>query len=414
MKFFYLVLTLLISLPVQAQLNQYNKLHTVDLDEEIPPLQPLQREYDKATSRYRWNYDFRWNMPSLFNSEFKKQITDFGIIEKRIANADEEWLLRELKKLPKQMYQYIGPLLHTKRGLSGKILDLPGIKETKHKFPTQVASPFRNMPNLEFASPAMYLYLNPLIWGEDMASLEIPQEVENPKKKRPRMRINPNFLHKIKSRIKATDYASTPSTKPVELDLRHFNPTVSTPLSKADVRAFIRTFGALDKFRRHNNNEIRLIMIDSLINYWDTKNGIPENILLFRQIVNPCQHYVRKIRWLNLQNEFQTAIGTQGFGIKDWAYTCDKIIKAHRVHNAPSGMIWGARQQKRNALYPAMEPFLISAEEKQQMHFLLDSYARMYSTRLRDIEAIKPYNNTLRHKFLNFGKHIGGIPLVFP
>ncbi len=414
MRIFYLILALFISMPAEALYQEYNDMYKVDLDEEIPSLMYLNREYKKLVDGYRWNYSFRWNMSSLFNSEFKQHISTFGNIEKRIGNADEDSLLRDLQKLPKQFYQYIGPLLHTTRGLSGKILDLPGIKETKNKLPTQIASRFRNMPNLEYASPVFYLYLNPLLWGEDMESLEIPKEDPKPKKHRPRIRINPEFIHQIKARVRAADYGRGRSAKMPELDLRHFNPDINTPLSKADVRAFIRTLDGIEQFRRNNQNELELIMIEELINYWDTKNGVPSNILLFRQMVNPCQHYVRKIRWSNLQTEFQNTIGKQGFGLKDWAYTCDKVIKAHRVHNAPSGIIWAVRQQKKDAIYPDMEPYLISSDEKFQIHFLLDSFARMYSTNMNDINAVKPYNTALKYKFLEMGRQLSGTPIVKP
>ena len=92
MKIFYLIFALLISLPAQAQLQEYNHLFEVDLDETIPSLYDLEREYKKETSRYRWNYSFRWKMPSLFNSEFRKNIKDFESIEKRIPNSDEDEL----------------------------------------------------------------------------------------------------------------------------------------------------------------------------------------------------------------------------------------------------------------------------------------------------------------------------------
>ena len=413
MKIFYFILALLICAPTYAQYKEYNHLYEYNLDEEIPPLYRLEREYKKSYSNYRWNYDFRWNMSSFFNSEFKQNITLFGTSEKRLANADEDAILRQLKKIPKPFYQYIGPLIHTMRGLSGKVLDLPGIKETKHQFPTHIASRFKDVPYIELTSPHLYMYLNPVLWGEDMASIETPQIAKQPRKKRPRVRINPEFMQRIKAKVRAIDYADKGRRKTVaELDLRHFNPDRNTPLSKADVRAFARTLDGLDNFRKEGEHEKTLIMVESLMNYWDVKNGIPEESLLFRQIVNPCQNFVRKIQWSGLQGEFQTVIGQQGFGLKDWAYTCDKVVKAWRVHNAPSGMIWAARQQKKGAVYPLFEPFLVTEQEKTQMHYILDSLARMYTTKAEDIDAIKPYNTNLKYQFIKMGRHLAGTPII--
>lgn len=414
MKIFYLILALLIVTPAQAQLKEYDHFFEVDLDEDIPPLYELEKEYTKETSQYRWNYSFRWNMSSFFNSEFKKHITDFGSIEKRIANIDEDNLLNDLKRIPKPFYQYLGPLLHTVRGLSGKILDLPGIKETKNKFPTDIASRFRNMPNIEYASPAMYVFLNPMLWGENMASIEFPQEYKQPEKKKKRPRINPKALQYARSKVNILNYSGLQKSNPSKLSFRHFFPDKDTPLSKSDVRAFIQTLDGLDKFRKHNHNELTLIMIDRLIEYWDIKNGIPQDFLLFRQSINPCQHFVRKIRWSGLQSEFQDAIGGHGFGIKDWAYTCDKIVKAHRVHNAPYAMVWASRYQRDKSFYPVMEKFMITSQEKKQIHFFLDTVGRLYLTTQENIDAIRPYNFNLRMKFLDIGRQMGGTPLLYP
>lgn len=414
MRLFSLILALLISLPAQAKLQEFDNIYKVDLNEQIPSLSRLEKEYEKFHSNYRWNYDFTWNMSSLFNSEFKKHITDFGTIEKRIGNVDEDLLLKDLQQLPKPMYQYVGPLLHTVRGLSGKILDIPGIKETKHQFPKQIASRFRDIPDIEYASPVMYLFLSPLFWGEDMASLEIPKEAPQPKKNQPRVRINPKYLSKIRAKVLAAHSKSGRAARAAEPDIRHFNPDENTPLSKADVRAFANTLDGLQEFRQTGRNEIDLIMLDALVNYWDVQNGIPQDALLFRHAVNPCQTFVRKIRWNNMQSAFQEVVGKQGFGINDWAYTCDKVIKAHRVHNAPAAFIWAMQRQRRGEFYPKIKEYLVDEDERQQIKIFLDYFERLYTTTAQDIEAIKPYNRVLNDKFVDMDEHLAGAPLIFP
>lgn len=414
MRLFSFILALIISLPAQARLQEFDDIYKVDLQEQIPSLARLEKEYKRFHSNYRWNYDFRWNMSSHFNSEFRQNIKNFGTIEKRIPNPKEDDLLKDLSLLPKPMYQYVGPLLHTVRGLSGKILDLPGIKETKHQFPKQIASRFKDIPNIEYASPVMYLFLSPIFWGEDMASLEIPKEAPKQKKVPPRIRIRPEFISKIKAKV-AADYAKRGrAARMAELDLRHFNPDENTPLSKADVRAFANTLDSLKEFRQTGRNEIDLIMLDSLVNYWDVKNGIPKDALIFRHAVNPCQTFVRKIKWSNMQSSFQEVVGKQGFGLDDWAYTCDKVIKAHRVHNAPAAFIWGLQMQRRGQIYPKIREYLVDEEERQLMKMFLDYYERLYTTTAQDIEAIKPYNRALTDKFVDMDEHLAGAPLIFP
>ena len=152
---FFCLLFMLIPANADAQLKEFEHLYDVDLDEEIPPLWRLKKEYDKATSLYDWRYEYTWRIPSGFNYDFKQKIKYFGSVEKRIPNADEEAILRDLKRMPEEFYPYVGPMLHNVKGLSGKILDMPGIKETKNKFPQKVASRLQNIPNLKFLSPRL-------------------------------------------------------------------------------------------------------------------------------------------------------------------------------------------------------------------------------------------------------------------
>lgn len=401
--------------PAVAQLKAYSELYEIDINEEIPMIWRLKQEREKAISRYYWGYDFNWRIPTVFNVDFRQNIKDFGTVEKRLTNPDEESLLRDLKRLPPSIYPYLGPVLHTIRGLSGKILDLPGIKGTKHKFPKRIAAALQNIPDIEFLSPELYIYLSPQLWGEDMKSLEFPQAVKNkPEGDLPDMRINPEFIRKIKTVVKASDYGAGKSGPSVQSGFRHFNPDKNTPLSAADVAAFIATFDALDDFRRHKDNELRLFMISPLINYWDEKNGTPKEIAFLRQAVNPCQTIVRKVRWSGLQKEFQQAIGAQGFGLNDWAYTCEKTIKAFRVHNMPHAFVSTLQLLRSGYYYPILDKYAVDDSEKQQTRYFLEAFGHMYETNLENIKAIKPHNQELRKKLFKLDMHFAGTPIILP
>ena len=65
-------------------------------------------------------------------------------------------MLEQLKNTPKEYYPYIGPYLHTIPGISEKVLNLPGIKETKTGFRKRIAPQLADIENLEFMSPALY------------------------------------------------------------------------------------------------------------------------------------------------------------------------------------------------------------------------------------------------------------------
>ena len=54
-----------------------------------------------------------------------------------------------LENMHKEYYQYIGPYLHTVPTISEKVLNMPGIKETKNKFPTRIAPQVADIEDIE-------------------------------------------------------------------------------------------------------------------------------------------------------------------------------------------------------------------------------------------------------------------------
>ena len=96
MRFIVFLLTFLFSLPCLAQLKEYAHLYDVDADEQIPLVWRLEKEYSKEHALYDWRYKFNWAMPKQFDKDFQQSIINFGTIEKRIDNHDEESLLRDL------------------------------------------------------------------------------------------------------------------------------------------------------------------------------------------------------------------------------------------------------------------------------------------------------------------------------
>ena len=159
-KFLFLLFLWMSAFPAHAQLKGYIHIYDVDLQENIPYLWRVHEDFKKDTALYDRKYDYKWRIPTVFNSDFRRKIKTFGSVEKRFNNPDEDAILRDLQRMPKAFYPYIGPMLHNMRGLSGKILDRPGIKETKNKFPDKIASRMQNIPDIEFVSPDLYLFLS--------------------------------------------------------------------------------------------------------------------------------------------------------------------------------------------------------------------------------------------------------------
>lgn len=50
-----------------------------------------------------------------------------------------------------------------------------------------------------------------------------------------------------------------------------------------------------------------------------------------KDLVHPCQRLVQKIRMQGMEGEFAKIVAGEGFNPEEWAYTCDKTIKAYRV-----------------------------------------------------------------------------------
>lgn len=414
MKKWIFLLMLFFAIPTQAQLKEYEHAFDINLQEEIPMVWRVRKEYQQARNEYDWKYEYNWRLPAVFNHDFKKKIKNFGSIEKRIANTDEENILRMLKRLPKSMYPYIGPALHNVRGLSGKILDMPGIKETKNKFPEKIAERMQNIPDIEFASPELYIYLSPQFWLEDMQSLEFPQELPEQPKQNPKIRINPEFISRLKQKVQIDDFAFGSKPQTLDLDVRNYYADVNTALSGADVKAFIGTFAGLHKFREKKGNEIRLIALSGVINFWDEQQGINKYVAYFKNVVNPCQSIVRKVKWAGLRDEFQQAIGAQAFGLDDWAYTCDKVIKAYRITTLSNGDIASLHALRRGYFYKIYDKMDFTDEEREQQKVALEATLHLYDSSAENVAAVRPFAKQIEQELNNLTIQYGGSLIILP
>ena len=80
----------------------------------------------------------------------------------------EEDIYNALKRLPPIAYPYIGPYLHSVPYMSERILNMPGIKETKGKFPTRIAPQMRGYAKKygKYMSKHLYVFLMPEAWPQ--------------------------------------------------------------------------------------------------------------------------------------------------------------------------------------------------------------------------------------------------------
>ena len=405
---------ILFSVNVFAVPLNYDRYFKVDMHMEVPDLEEYIKKLTRTYNLYDKGYTSRYSMGRTFKKEFSRIIKFYGSSEGRIKSDYEDDVLEMINMLPKEMYPYIGPLLHEVPGMSEKILNLPGIKETKNKFPEDIADHFKGIENIEYLSPALYVLLMPSMWNErEPVHSDKPEEI---KAHKPHMNTElPDFL-KEKSGIplkvaepkrgKAVKKASLAQ----RLNLRTVNPTLTSPLTAKDVEAFIETIDLVMEWGMDNDirNYGQLINGEAILDIWEAEHHTALPVNDIKDIVNPCQRLVLKTRFSNQYEEFARVVAQKGFSPEEWAYTCDKTIKAFRIANANMS-IAGAVQAHRRGYYNKYFDKLPS-RWRQEMYIMNTAIVKMYSAFKEDVDVVRPYKDVLFKKF----NKIRGVMLTAP
>lgn len=133
------------------------------------------------------------------------------------------------------------------------------------------------------------------------------------------------------------------------LSLRTIAPTLTSPLTSKDVAAFTATIDDVMEFGTRDNmrNYSKLIVGEALLDIWEQENGTALKQNSLKDIVNPCQRLVLKTRFAGIYDEFASVVVKQGFSPEEWAYTCDRTIKAFRVAEANQATAYAVRFHRR-------------------------------------------------------------------
>ncbi len=322
---------------VKASVDDYKKYYEVDLEAPIPDLKTLSKELEQKTQIYNPRYMVSWDMGASFDKIWKGVITSFGTSEKRLKSHNEDEFFDMIMMTPKEFYPYIGPYLHTLPGIPDRVLMLPGIKETKNKFPERIAPQLQGIENLEFLSPHLYILLMPEMWPDNQPPMEMPKQK---RAKIPPITFSPEFWENVVKNTPENGFGGAFQTnnKPGPDKLRTLKITKDSPLTTGDIRAFLRTIDGVKKFASLNNI-LKIMHASDLLDYWEQKNGTALSLNGLKDAVNPCQRLALKIRWAGLEDEFVTSVGKEGFNMNEWAYTCDKTIKAYRISRISSAQV---------------------------------------------------------------------------
>lgn len=386
MKTAFLIFFLLLPNLSFAATGDYEKFYEVDLDAPVPDLKSLKKELNELTDDYNSYYLFSWDTGLTFNANVSEKITAYGNLESRIKKDSEEALYQQIANLPKEFYPYIGPNLHAQQGISEKILNMPGIKETKNQFPKVIAPQLQDIEDLEFLSPHLYLLLMPQMWPSNQKPVERPRIRSS---KVSKSTYNADFFARVLNKIPDQGFGgqNRMGQTPPQDKLRTLHPTKTSPLTTADIKAFTQTLDAVRSFGT-GANFIKINQAGILLDYWEQKNNKALMINGLKDVVNPCQRLALKIKWAGLETEFLKAVAPQAFNLKEWAYTCDKTIKAYRISRMSLAHLTALEAFKKgvfNAYTETLDP-----KWRENQYLNLQSLALMYKAPKEDVlEALK-------------------------
>ena len=414
-KVLFFVCALFFSLNVYAKTSDFDKYFKVDMKMELPDFKEYIKKIMSTNNLYDKKYRSRMDMGKKFNKEFSQTIKFYGLSEGRLKNNYEDDLLEVLSWMPKETYQYIGPMLHQVPGMSEKILNLPGIKETKDKFPEKVADTMKAIEDIEFLSPALYFLLMPEIWedNEDVV-LDEPEEILV---KKPRVEIElPDFMkEKIGLPVAKPKPVKASKSKKIVTgrNLRTVSPNLVSPLTTKDAEAFITTIDEIVDWGEKDNYKVysQIILSEHVLDMWEQENGTALHQNTLKDVVNPCQRMVIKIRLAGLYNEFRGILAKHGYTPEEWAYVGDKTIKAFRVAYSTPEIANAVKYHRRGYYDEYIER--LPEKWKKEMYANGATIIKMYSVFKEDVEAVKPLKETINEKFVKNKGVILSSPIIY-
>jgi len=401
----------LLAIPkAEAANSVFAKFYEIDLEnDQLPSLQELEDTFNQQDN-YNRKFNSQFDLIGDFDNEFATTIATYGHQEKRLKSADEDLMIDFIKQFPPIYYQYIGPQLFEIPGMSKKILNMPGIKETKHKFPTRIADEVKDIENLEYISPSLYFILMPEAWSTDNIALEDPPTPYYS----PKIKYNPKFYALVKKLVPAEQYMpgyKAPNTKGRD-DLRTLYPTKDTLLTSADVKAVIATLDKVEEWYNRPETLYQMYRIETMLSIYESKDELGRYAHSeIRNMVNPCARLVQKARIAGKERELASIVAPHGFTLNEWGYSCDKTVHAYRLSNATYGVVQSIRLFQRgiyDGLYKSFSP-----EFRLRQMAVMQALVKGYQAPVRDVLAVKKNRDVLDKKLKNREYEIFGHPVFF-
>ena len=388
-----------------AAVSDYHQNFRVNLEDPLPSLAELTEKYP-TEDIYDKHYDYSWNIGNRFDQAFREIIKSYGTSEKRIKPEYEDRLLDMLALMPKETYQYIGPYLHTVPGMSEKILNLPGIKETKNRFPDRIDERFRNIAGLEFLSPSLYFMLMPEAWPEHRQIIENPLPTNRP----PKAPYDQKFYDGLQKIVSPEDYNPQQNKAKTfsRSQLRTLRPTADSLVTAADIKAVGATIPKIAKLGSDPYLQSDLFLAGRLLDKWENDEGKGIPLAILKDLVNPCSRLVQKFRILGRESELASIVAEQGFTLNEWGYSCDNAIRAYRTAQMSPSTSMALSAYRRNLHAPYLKDLPPQLAEQQQI--IMQSFIEMYNAPLSDTLEAKKVHRELEKTFRQSGGNLIGIP----
>lgn len=390
-----------------VSMADYQKAFVIDLEnDKFPTFAELEKRFNQENKLYDPRYHSVWELLGEFDRDFYARTATYGINEKRLKWDEEDDILAIVNSLPEDMYPYIGPMLFLIPNMSEKILNLPKIKETKNKFPERIAPQLKDVKDLEFLSPFLYYLLKPEMWPENRKNIEIPQMTPY----HPKVVYDEKFYQKIKSIVRPEKYMLNGETqnRVTRSEMRTINPDRNTLLTSADVQAFANTIDAVEDWYRSGDNRYRVSQAAAMLMAAEQEDD-PTIAPGVRDLVNPCARLVVKAKIIGRERELAFRVAKEGFTLNEWAYTCDKVVKAYRLSLMTRYMLQALKSYK-NGTYDD-EINKLSPKYRAIRYSTMQALAEMYKAPLADLREVRRNRSLLEEKWRKHNFQLAETPL---
>lgn len=390
-----------------VSMADYQKAFVIDLDQDaFPTFAELEKRFNEENKLYDPRYHTVWELLGEFDRDFYARTATYGINEKRLKWDEEEDILAIINSLPEDMYPYIGPMLFLIPNMSEKVLNLPKIKETKNKFPERIAPQLKDVKDLEFLSPFLYYLLKPEMWPENRKNIEIPQMTPY----HPKVVYDEKFYQKIKSIVRPEKYMlnGEAQNRVTRSEMRTIKPDRNTLLTSADVKAFANTIDAVEDWYRSGDNRYRVAQAAAMLMAAEQEDD-PTIAAGVRDLVNPCARLVVKAKIIGRERELAFRVAKEGFTLHEWAYTCDKVVKAYRTSLMSRYMLQALKSYK-NGTYDD-EINKLSPKYRAIRYSTMQALVEMYKAPLADLQEVRKNRSLLEEKWRKYNFQLAETPL---